>query len=310
LPTEAEWEYAARAGTTTPFYTGANITTRQANWYGTYPYNNGQSGEARQRTVAVKNFPANPWGLFDMSGNVWEWCWDWYGEYDTSLQNNPTGPTSGVYKVHRGGAWNDFGRHLRIAYRAAFTPENRIYNMGFRVVRNASTGTSSITSAPVVLTPSTGGKTLILYYSWSGNTRRLAQEIQKVTAGDIVELEMQTPYSSNYSTCLTQSRRDQQANARPVIKPVNLSSYDRIFLGYPTWWATMPMQMWTFLEQNSRVLASKTIIPFASHGEGRFGQTISAIAKCVPQTTVKEGFSIMYSSLNRREMEAWINRVL
>jgi formylglycine-generating enzyme required for sulfatase activity/flavodoxin len=310
LPTEAEWEYAARAGTTTPFYTGGNITTRQANWYGTYPYSDGTAGEARQRTVVVDSFAANPWGLYDISGNVWEWCWDWYSEYDTSAQTDPTGPASGVYKIHRGGGWNDFGRHLRLAYRAAFTPVNHMYNIGFRVVRNAETAEAvRVTSTPVNLTPSYGKKTLILYYSWSGNTERLAKEIQKAVGGDLAELEMQSPYSRNYNTCLTQSRRDQQQNVRLAIKPVNLDGYDRIFLGYPTWWATMPMQMWNFLEQSSRALADKTIIPFASHGEGRLGQTISAIAKCVPQTTVKEAFSIMYSSLSAREMRAWIGRV-
>ena len=309
LPTEAEWEYAARAGTTTPFYTGENITAKQANWYGTYPYKDGVSGEARQRTIDVGSFAPNPWGLYDISGNVWEWCWDWYGQYDAQAQTDPSGPVEGVYKIHRGGAWNDFGRHLRLAYRAAFTPINRMYNIGFRVVRNAAVGGGSITSSPLPLTPSAGGKTLILYYTWSGNTGRLAREIQKITKGDIVELKMETPYSGNYNTCLTQSRRDQQQNVRPAVKHVNLNGYDRIFLGYPTWWATMPMQMWTFLEQNSNALANKTIIPFASHGEGRLGQTVSAIAKCVPKTTVKEAFSIMYSALSEREMKAWLERV-
>ncbi len=309
LPTEAEWEYAARAGTVTPFYTGENITVKQANWYGTYPYKDGESGEARQRTLDAGSFAPNPWGLYDMSGNVWEWCWDWYGQYDAQAQINPSGPEEGVYKVHRGGGWNDFGRHLRLAYRAAFTPVNRMYNIGFRVVRSAAPEEGSIISSPLPLTPAAGGKTLILYYTWSGNTGRLAKEIQKITGGDIAELKMENPYSRNYSTCLTQSRRDQQQNARPAVKPVNLDGYDRIFLGYPTWWAAMPMQMCTFLEQNAGALANKTVIPFASHGEGRLGQTVSAIAKCVPKTTVKEAFSIMYSNLPEREMKAWLGRV-
>lgn len=309
LPTEAEWEYAARAGTTTPFWTGENITTRQANWYGTYPYKDGVSGEARERTLNVGTFAPNPFGLYDISGNVWEWCWDWYGQYDLRATANPSGPSEGVYKVHRGGAWNDFGRHLRLAYRAAFTPINHMYNIGFRVVRSAAASEGLSTSTPTVLTPASGGKTLILYYTWSGNTGRLAQEIQKITKGDILELQMETPYSRNYSTCLAQSRRDQQQNARPAIKQVNLNGYDRIFLGYPTWWATMPMHMWTFLEQNSGALANKTIIPFASHGEGRLAQTVSAIAKCVPRTTVKEAFSIMYANLSERDMRAWLERV-
>ena len=130
LPTEAEWEYAARAGTAGPFNTGGNITTDQANYYGTYPYDNHPRGEYRSRTVPVGSLAANPWGLHEMHGNVWEWCWDWYGEY-------PAGPSTGTYKINRGGGWNDFGRHLRSAYRAAHPPVNRTFNLGFRLARNA-----------------------------------------------------------------------------------------------------------------------------------------------------------------------------
>jgi formylglycine-generating enzyme required for sulfatase activity len=138
LPTEAEWEYASRAGTTTPFNTGGNISPKQANYYGTYPYNNAPSGEYRERTVPVGSFAPNPWGLHDMHGNVWEWCWDRYGEYPSGVSNNLDGAPSGVYRVNRGGGWNDFGRHLRSAYRAAHSPVNRTFNLGFRVVRNAN----------------------------------------------------------------------------------------------------------------------------------------------------------------------------
>lgn len=137
LPTEAEWEYACRAGTTTPFNTGENATSRQANYYGYYPYNDAPRGEYRERTLPVGSLAPNRWGLHEMHGNVWEWCWDWYGEYPTTAQNNPDGPSSGIYRVNRGGGWNDFGRHLRSAYRAAHPPANRTFNLGFRVARNA-----------------------------------------------------------------------------------------------------------------------------------------------------------------------------
>ncbi len=309
LPTEAEWEYAARAGTTTPFYTGANIATKQANWYGIYPYDRGEQGRYRQKPVRCGSFGANPWGLQDISGNVWEWCWDWYGAYDTDLGNNPTGLASGVYKVHRGGGWNDFGRHLRTGYRAAFTPENRLCNIGFRIVRNADRGLDQrIHSTPVVLTPQTGRKNLVIYFSWSGNTRMFAEEIHNKVGGDLVELEMQTPYSRNYSTCLSQTRKDQQMNVRPALKTrIDMDLYDVIYLGYPTWWATTPMPVRTFLEQYD--FSEKTIIPFASHGEGLLAQTLSAIAKSAPRTTIKEAHSILYSDLSKREMNAWLERV-
>jgi formylglycine-generating enzyme len=136
LPTEAEWEYACRAGTTTPFSTGANITTDQANYYGTYPYENIPRGEYRQKTVPARSFTPNPWGLYNVHGNVWEWCWDWYGSYGSGNQTDPAGATSGTFRVYRGGGWNDFGRHLRSAYRAASPPSNRVGNLGFRLARN------------------------------------------------------------------------------------------------------------------------------------------------------------------------------
>lgn len=137
LPTEAEWEYACRAGTTTPFSTGDNVTADQANYYGTYPYDGYPGGQYRSRTLPVGSFAPNAWGLHDMHGNVWEWCWDWYGAYADGEAADPTGAASGTYRVNRGGGWNDFGRHLRSAYRAAYPPDNRTFNLGFRLARNA-----------------------------------------------------------------------------------------------------------------------------------------------------------------------------
>jgi formylglycine-generating enzyme required for sulfatase activity len=141
LPTEAEWEYACRAGTTTPFHTGSRIGDNEANFMNSYGYNTDASGRVtggyRQKTVAVNSFAPNPWGLFDTHGNVWEWCWDWYGEYETAARTNPQGPESGTYRVNRGGGWNDFPKHIRSAYRAATAPGNASFNIGFRVARNA-----------------------------------------------------------------------------------------------------------------------------------------------------------------------------
>jgi formylglycine-generating enzyme required for sulfatase activity len=140
LPTEAQWEYACRAGTTTPFNTGDNLTTDQANYDGNYPYKNYPKGEYLQRTQPVGSYPPNGWGLYDMHGNVWEWCDDWYdSEYYEECKRqgtveNPVGPATGSYRVVRGGSWYDYAQGCRSAYRIYGTPGNRYYYLGFRLV--------------------------------------------------------------------------------------------------------------------------------------------------------------------------------
>ncbi|MDR2729819.1 MAG: SUMF1/EgtB/PvdO family nonheme iron enzyme [Treponema sp.] len=136
LPTEAEWEYTCRAGTTTPFSTGNNITTNQANYDGNYPYNNNAKGEYRSKTTTVGSFAPNAWGLYDMHGNVWEWCWDWYEGYSSGSQTDPVGAVSGTDRVNRGGGWYDWAVEARSAYRDYYTPSYRNGDIGFRLVRN------------------------------------------------------------------------------------------------------------------------------------------------------------------------------
>ena len=123
LPTEAEWEYACRAGTTSPFNTGSNLTTDQAN----FDYH-------LEKTMPVGSYPANAWGLHDMHGNVWEWCSDWYGDYSIPAAKNPTGPSTGSARVIRGGSWFNNAHICRSAYRINYGPSNRFNNMGFRLV--------------------------------------------------------------------------------------------------------------------------------------------------------------------------------
>jgi formylglycine-generating enzyme required for sulfatase activity len=135
LPTEAEWEYACRAGTTTPFNTGNNITTAQANYSGNYPYNGNEAGVYLERTTEVGSYAPNAWGLYDMHGNVWEWCWDWYGSYGASAVTDPAGAASGSFRVLRGGSWNNLGQSLRSAFRYYTTPSDQLNILGFRVVR-------------------------------------------------------------------------------------------------------------------------------------------------------------------------------
>lgn len=138
LPTEAEWEYACRAGTVSPFSTGRNITVDQSNWYSSYPYIDGEGGGAyRRQTVGVDEFTPNPWGLYNMHGNVSEWCWDRYAAYGTQAQTDPTGAETGRNRVARGGGWYDYAKHVRSAYRSVAPPDYTDYKRGFRVARNA-----------------------------------------------------------------------------------------------------------------------------------------------------------------------------
>jgi formylglycine-generating enzyme required for sulfatase activity len=138
LPSEAEWEYACRAGTTGPFSTGESITTAQANYNGKFPYSSSSTntaGEFRQKPSAVGSFPYNPWGLADMHGNVWEWTADWYGPYTESGQANidPHGATSGDKRVIRGGSWYFDANSARCGLRYTHAPQDRGFSLGFRI---------------------------------------------------------------------------------------------------------------------------------------------------------------------------------
>ena len=145
LPTEAEWEKAARGGLSGHrFPWGDTISESRANYYGdtgSYSYDLGPNGfnaafttGATPYTSPAGYFGANRYGLYDMAGNVWEWCWDWYGGYSSGSQTDPRGPTSGSLRVIRGGSWNGRGRDCRSALRSNYDPSIRGNSVGFRVV--------------------------------------------------------------------------------------------------------------------------------------------------------------------------------
>ena len=119
FPTEAEWENACRAGTTTPFSFGDNITINQVNYDGYCPYNGASCGSYRRSTIGVTDLPCNQWGLYQMHGNVWEWCSDWYGDYDMNALIDPTGPATGSERVIRGGSWYDKASDTRSTQRTS-----------------------------------------------------------------------------------------------------------------------------------------------------------------------------------------------
>jgi formylglycine-generating enzyme len=145
LPTEAKWEYACRAGTTTAYTVGEGLSSKQANFNGSFPGGKAEKGPQLGKPARVGSYEPNAWGLYDMHGNVWQWCSDWYDPdyYKNSPKEDPKGPDKGVlstgfnhqfYRLARGGCWLDEAPSCRAAYRFRFTPDfpNRL--VGFRVV--------------------------------------------------------------------------------------------------------------------------------------------------------------------------------
>ena len=315
LLTEAEWEYAARAGTTTVFSAGDHITADDANFEGSYPYlieenyvhhtnPNVVTSRNRGETMAVDSLAPNDFGLFHMEGNVSEWCFDYYGQY--AAGDNPTGPSSGSLRVNRGGGWNDFAKQLRSAYRSATTPDTIEQNLGFRIARNAQPGSGSVvTTYSLNIKLPENPKILVAYYSYTGNTEQGAQLMAEALGADLFTIEMEQPYRGNIYDV---SQRDLNQDARPALAThvADMAQYDVVLVGYPTWWGTMPMPMFTFL--NEYDFSGKTLLPFSSHGSTRFGDSISDFSKQVPGAYVGQAFEYYYSGGSELEAEvaAWL----
>ena len=194
LPSEAEWEYACRAGTTSPFYFGENINTEQVNFNGNYPYSGGEKGIFREETVPVKSLPPNGWGIYGMHGNVLEWCEDWYGEYPTGRVVDPQGPEEGGHRVLRGGSWGYIARDVRAAFRDWLTPDLRNYYLGFRLARGP---VEQVKDKKDLKSCSDGGR------NRRGTTKMIQEIVQFVfidEMGDIVEIaDYENPYRKDGS---------------------------------------------------------------------------------------------------------------
>lgn len=304
LLTEAEWEYVARSGTTTVFNTGNQIHSDSANFEGSYPYlieenyvrnSNPEVVTSRSRgeTIDVNSLAPNAFGLYNVHGNVSEWCFDYYGTYDPANTNDPAGAVTGSLRVNRGGSFNDFAKHLRSAHRSATNPIDTDRNLGFRIARNdVSGGTIMTTTYSLNITVPDNPRILIAYFSYSGNTRKAAEIIRDKTRADLFEIAMTNPYRGNIYEV---SQKDLNSNNRPTLRShvSDMSQYDIILLGYPTWWATMPMPVASFLEQYD--FSGKTIISFSSHGGTIFGDSVSDLSKAVPGSYVGLGFEFYYS---------------
>ena len=305
LLTEAEWEYAARAGTQTVFYEGGQIVADQVNFCGSYPYLIEENYLSHKNPeVVTSTYRQETMPVDGLAPNSSEWCFDYYGPY--AAGQDPAGPSSGSLRVNRGGGWNDFAKHVRTAYRSVTTPDTVEQNLGFRIARNAEPGTGSVvTTYSLDLKTPEQPKVLVTYLSYTGNTEQGAQLMAEALGADLFTIEMEQPYRGNIYDV---SQRDLNQDARPALAThvADMAQYDVVLVGYPTWWGTMPMPMFTFL--NEYDFSGKTLLPFSSHGSTRFGDSISDFSKQVPGAYVGQAFEYYYSGGSELEAEvaAWL----
>lgn len=182
-----------------------------------------------------------------------------------------------------------------------------LYSIGFRPVRNAGSTYGEVKSVYSAKAEQKTGKTLIVYFSQTGNTEGLANLIHEMSGADIIRLERKTPYasSSNGPVLYGEALNELRAEAVPELKEYpDIEQYDTILLGYCNWWSSIPASVRSFLMHDD--FSGKTIIPFCSMGGGRFGQTISAVAKLAPESVIKEGLEVTYSSYDSEEINAWL----
>lgn len=155
------------------------------------------------------------------------------------------------------------------------------------------------------------GNILVAYFSHTGNTETIANMIADTVNAGMFKVETVTPYPDDYNECVDVAAEEQRNNARPELSShvEDMSQYDVIFLGYPNWWGTMPMAMFTFLEEYD--FSGKTIIPFCTHAGSRLGSSESDLAEICPDSTLLEGIAVSGSQVNsaQADVEAWISNL-
>lgn len=152
----------------------------------------------------------------------------------------------------------------------------------------------------------TDKKILIAYYSYSGNTKAVAEKIQSVAGGDLFEIQPAKAYPKDYDTVVTQAQLEKQKDTKPeLIDNGNIKNYDIIFLGTPVWWYTMASPVKTFLSKNN--FEGKTIVPFCTHGGGGASSTYTDMQKLAPKATITEGYTSYEKTANKNDIVKWIN---
>ncbi len=154
-------------------------------------------------------------------------------------------------------------------------------------------------------------KILIAYFSWSGNTREIAGRIRERIGGDLFEIKTVNAYPTEYRACTDVAKKEQNENARPALstKVENMDDYDVIFIGYPIWWGTAPMALFTFVEQYD--FSGKTMIPFCTHGGSGLSRSASDIQTLCPKSTLLEGIAINGSGAKnaQHEVDSWLKSI-
>lgn len=156
-----------------------------------------------------------------------------------------------------------------------------------------------------------GKKMLVVYYSWGGNTRYVAEQIQSLTGAAIFELKTVTPYPKEYRPTTEQARRELDSGYRPALssKIENLADYDTVFIGSPNWWSTLAMPLFTFLEANN--LSGKTIVPFITHEGSAFGRALTDLSALCPNAKTLEGLAIRGGRVKSAQPEIieWLKKI-
>lgn len=154
-------------------------------------------------------------------------------------------------------------------------------------------------------------KILVIYFSHSGNTRETADQVAKMTGGDLFEVQTVKPYPKEYNAVVNVAQKEQQADARPalVTQVLNMKAYDTVIVGYPNWWGTVPMALFTFFEQYD--FAGKTILPFCTHEGSGMGYSEKDIAKLCPQAKLLKGFAVRGSLVHsvQGDVQNWLRQI-